>query len=55
MARTRKILNLETGNFDNYVGHKFHYGPTLKERELLFPIPTSEMNNNKKLDQNSGY
>lgn len=55
MARTRKILNLETGNFDNYVGHKFHYGPTLKERELLFPIPTSEMNNNKKLVQNSGY
>jgi hypothetical protein len=55
MARTRKVLNLETGDFDNYVGYKFLYGPILKERELLFPLPTSELNNNKKLDQNSGY
>ena len=55
MARTRKVLNLTTGNFDNYVGHKFTYGPGLTERELLFPIPTSEINNNKNLLQNSGY
>lgn len=55
MARTRKALNLVTGNYDEYVGHKFSYGPTLKERELLFPIPTSEINNNKNLTQNKDY
>ncbi|MDR1919142.1 MAG: RagB/SusD family nutrient uptake outer membrane protein [Tannerellaceae bacterium] len=55
MARTRKALNLTSGEFDNYVGHTFIYGPTLKERELLFPLPTSELNNNKKLVQNPGY
>lgn len=55
MVRTRKVLNLSTGNFDDFVGHKFTYGPTLGEKELLFPIPTSEMNNNKNLTQNEGY
>lgn len=55
MARTRKVLNLSTGDFDDYVGHKFTYGPSLSEKELLFPIPTSEINNNKNLVQNSGY
>lgn len=55
MARTRKVLNLSTGGFDDYVGHKFTYGPVLGEKELLFPIPTSEMNNNKNLVQNTGY
>ena len=55
MARTHKVLNLTTGTFDDYVGHKFVYGPGLSERELLFPIPTSEINNNKNLVQNSGY
>jgi hypothetical protein len=55
MARTRKVLNLVTGEFDDYVGHSFTYGATLGERELLFPIPTGEMKNNKKLTQNPGY
>lgn len=55
MARTRKVLDLKTGNFNDYVGHQFTYGPKLGERELLFPIPTSEMKNNKKLKQNDGY
>ncbi len=55
MARTRQVLNLTTGNFDDYVGHEFVYGPILSERELLFPIPTGEINNNRKLTQNSGY
>ena len=55
MARTRKVLNLTTGKFDNYVGHKFTYGPALSERELLFPIPTNEIKNNKNLKQNDGY
>lgn len=55
MVRTRKVLNLKDGAFNDFVGHKFAYGPTLQERELLFPIPTSELNNNKKLVQNKGY
>lgn len=55
MARTHKVLNLTTKDFDDYVGHKFVYGPVLSQKELFFPIPTSEINNNKKLIQNSGY
>lgn len=55
MVRTRKVLNLKDGTFNDFVGHSFTYGPTLQERELLFPIPTSELNNNKKLVQNKGY
>jgi hypothetical protein len=55
MARLRKAFNVSTKAFDNYVGHKFSYGPVLKERELLFPIPTAEIRNNSKLKQNTGY
>lgn len=55
MVRLRKAFNVKTGNFDDYVGHQFSYGPTLKERELLFPIPTSEVLNNPNLIQNKGY
>lgn len=55
MARTRRVLNLVTGEFDAYVGHPFTYGPVLSERELLFPIPTNEIKNNKHLKQNPGY
>ncbi len=55
MARLRKAFNVSTKAFDNFVGHKFSYGPALKERELLFPIPTAEIRNNKKLVQNKGY
>lgn len=54
MVRLRKAFNVGTKQFDEYVGHKFSYGPTLKERELLFPIPTSEVLNGK-LEQNLGY
>jgi hypothetical protein len=55
MARLRKAFNVTTKTFDNFVGHKFSYGPVLKERELLFPIPTAEIRNNDKLKQNPGY
>lgn len=55
MVRLRKAFNVATKTFDNYVGHQFSYGPTLKERELLFPIPTAEIRNNSKLAQNKGY
>lgn len=55
MARLRKAFNVETLQFEDYVGHQFSYGPTLRERELLFPIPTAEIRNNDKLTQNQGY
>jgi hypothetical protein len=55
MVRLRKAYNVKTRTFENYVGHKFTYGPTVTERELLFPIPTSEIRNNTSLRQNNGY
>ena len=55
MVRLRKAFNVTTGNFDDFVGHQFVYGPTLTERELLFPIPTDELRNNENLVQNPGY
>jgi hypothetical protein len=55
MVRLRKAFNVTTKKFENYVGHKFSYGPTVTERELLFPIPTSEVRNNTNLVQIKGY
>lgn len=55
MVRLRKAFNVKTRKFEEFVGHKFVYGPTLKERELLFPIPTAEIRNNTNLVQNPGY
>ena len=55
MTRLRKAFNVSTRAFEDFVGHQFSYGPVLKERELLFPIPTAEIRNNDKLTQNPGY
>lgn len=55
MVRLRKAFNVNTGMFEDFVGHQFSYGPVLQERELLFPIPTAEIRNNEKLTQNQGY
>ncbi|MBD2753553.1 RagB/SusD family nutrient uptake outer membrane protein [Spirosoma validum] len=55
MVRLRKAFVESSKTFDEYVGHKFTYGPVLKERELLFPIPTAEIRNNSRLQQNKGY
>lgn len=55
MVRLRKAWNVVSGEFEDYVGHQFSYGPTVTERELLFPIPTAEIRNNDKLSQNQGY
>jgi hypothetical protein len=55
MVRIRKGFNVRKGTFDEFVGHKFAYGPTLTARDLVFPIPTSEMRNNRNLVQNLGY
>ncbi|OOG20362.1 RagB/SusD family nutrient uptake outer membrane protein [Sphingobacterium sp. CZ-UAM] len=55
MVRTRKVFNVGTRKFDDFVGHKFSYGPVLTERELLFPIPSTDVLNNTNLQQNKGY
>lgn len=55
MVRVRKGFNVSNGTFDEFVGHQFAYGPTLTARELLFPIPSSEVRNNTNLVQNQGY
>lgn len=57
MVRWRKAYNPETNGLEDFVGHNFSYLPNkaLTERELLFPIPTSEMQNNPNLKQNTGY
>ncbi|WP_448105218.1 RagB/SusD family nutrient uptake outer membrane protein [Pedobacter panaciterrae] len=55
MARLRKAFNVNTKEFDNYVGHKFSYGPVLTQRELLFPIPSRELRNNTNLIPTEGY
>jgi hypothetical protein len=46
---------VSTRQFDEYVGHKFSYGPVVSAKELLFPIPTQEILDNSNLDQNDGY
>jgi hypothetical protein len=55
MVRLRKAFNVKTKQFENYVGHKFTYGPVVTERELLFPIPTAELRNNTNLVPTKGY
>src|SRR5690606_27858259 len=55
MVRRRKALDIETGSWENFVGHQFSYGPTLSEKYLLFPIPQREISNNTKLTQNPGW
>lgn len=55
MVQIRKAFNLNTREFEEYVGHTFVYGPTLGEREFLYPIPNSEIRNNSNLTQNPGY
>jgi hypothetical protein len=55
MVRLRKAFNVSTRSFEDYVGHKFSYGPVVSTKELLFPIPTMEKVNNPKLIQNEGY
>lgn len=55
MARLRKAFNVGSKKFENFIGHKFSYGPVLKERELLFPIPSVELRNNPKLQRTPGY
>ncbi|MBD0351811.1 MAG: RagB/SusD family nutrient uptake outer membrane protein [Flavisolibacter sp.] len=57
MVRLRKAYVEATNSFENFIGHKLtEGGATLQEKHLLFPLPTSEMQNNPNLTpQNPGY
>ncbi|MEO6549692.1 MAG: RagB/SusD family nutrient uptake outer membrane protein [Ferruginibacter sp.] len=57
MVRLRKVFNETTKTFDNFAGHIIPYnGKVFDEKRLLFPLPTSEMQNNPNLQpQNPGY
>ena len=55
MQRTRKVRNDLTKNWDNFVGHTTVYGKTFQEKNLLFPIPKREIDNNRNLNQNTGF
>ncbi|WP_153797930.1 RagB/SusD family nutrient uptake outer membrane protein [Foetidibacter luteolus] len=57
MVRLKKVYNESTNGFDDFVGHKFPENTSvLAEKHLLFPLPTSEMQNNPNLrPQNPGY
>lgn len=56
MVRVRKAFDVLSGNFVDYVGYTPPYLSTsIGSRELLFPIPFSELQNNLNLVQNPGY
>lgn len=56
MLRLRKVYNESTNGFDNFVGHvNKSVNQPLQTKNLLFPIPTSEIRNNPNLTQNMGY
>lgn len=57
MVRLRRVYNVTTGGFDNFVGHtNLNSGQALQEKHLLFPLPEQEMINNPNLTpQNPGY
>jgi starch-binding outer membrane protein, SusD/RagB family len=55
MARTRRAYNLTTNSVEDLLGYEFVSGAVYAEKDLVFPIPTSEMNSNTNLIQNPGY
>lgn len=57
MVRLRKAYVEASNSFEEFVGHALtSSGSVLQEKHLLFPLPTSEMQNNPNLKpQNAGY
>jgi hypothetical protein len=55
MIRTRKVRNDITRHYDDFVGHTTIYGKTFSVTNLLFPIPQTELDANRSLEQNPGY
>lgn len=55
MLRTRKVRNVFSGEFQDFVGYTTPFGKTFTEKQLLFPIPQREIDNNTNLEQNPGF
>ena len=55
MLRTRQVRNDLTGQWEAFVGHTNLFGKTFTEKQLLFPIPQREIDNNRNLVQNDGF
>lgn len=55
VLRTRQIWNDTSKSFENVVGHTTVYGKTFQTKNLLYPIPERERDNNKNLTQNDGF
>ena len=57
MVRTRMAYNTKNDTFVPLVGYVFPYGSniTFQDKNLLFPLPQSEIQANNTLIQNSGY
>jgi hypothetical protein len=57
MIRTKKVFNVTTKGFDDFVGHvNLSSNKPLQEKHLLFPLPRPEVQNNPNLTpQNPGY
>lgn len=57
MVRTRMAYDTKNDKFVTLVGYTFPYGSniTFQTKNLLFPLPQSEIQANPKLTQNTGY
>lgn len=53
IVRRREAFDINTGKWEDAVGHEFTYGPTFSEKDLLFGIPQTAIDNNKKLEPNN--
>lgn len=55
IQRTRKAFNLKTGSFEDILEYKNESGVTFRERDLLWPIPGTQIDINPKLTPNPGW
>jgi hypothetical protein len=55
IQRTRKVYNLKNGTFEDALVFTNESGVKFNEQYLLWPIPQSELDANKKLSQNPGW
>jgi starch-binding outer membrane protein, SusD/RagB family len=55
IQRTRKVYNLLDNRFEDAFSYKNESGATFSEKYMLWPIPSSELDANPKLNpQNMG-
>ena len=55
IQRTHMYYDVKTNKFVDVIGFKDEGGATWTEKYLLWGIPQSEIDNNKKLTQNPGW